>query len=123
MTNEPALNKWVVVVMTPPDARPDLHMISVDAQHTGDEVAQGFAYMNKDKLSEESKVYVFPVESFLEMLRERGDAESLSLAAKVLETFDIEPEIMTPHNVNLDLPSIEQVHDDQGIPKNGQETG
>ena len=122
MNNEQELKKWVVVIMTPP-AGPDLHMISVDAQHTGDEVAQGFAYMNKDKLSEESKVYVFPVETFLDMLRDRGDAESKRLAAKVLETFEIEPEIMTPHNVTLELPSIEQVHDDQGIPKNGQETG
>jgi len=122
MSNEPALNKWVVVVMTPP-AGPDLHMISVDVQHTGDEVAQGFAYMNKDKITEESKVYVFPADTFLEMLRDRGDAESISLAAKVIETFENESVIMTPHNVNVVLPSIEQVHNDQGIPKNGQETG
>lgn len=122
MSNEPELKKWVVVIVTPP-AGPDLHMISVDAQHTGDEVAQGFAYMNKDKLTEESKVYVFPADSFLEMLRERGDAESIRLARQVIETFDIEPEIMTPHNVNVVTPNIEQVHDDQGIPKNGQETG
>lgn len=122
LSNEPEMKKWVVVIMTPP-AGPDLHMISVDEQHTGDEVAQGFAHMNKDKLSKESKVYVFPADTFLEMLRERGDAESMRLALQVIETFDIEPEIMTPHNVTLDLPSIEQVHDEQGIPKNGQETG
>lgn len=122
MSNEPELNKWVVVIMTPP-AGHDIHMISVDAQHTGDEVAQGFAHMNKDKITKDSKVYVFPADSFLEMLRDRGDAESMSLALKVIETFENESVVMTPYNVNVVTPNIEQVHDDQGIPKNGQETG
>ena len=122
MSNEPELNKWVVVIMTPP-AGPDLHMISVDVQHTSDEVAQGFALMNKEKLSKESKLYVFAADSFLEMLRERGDPESMKLALSVIKTFENESVIMTPHNVNMVTPNIEQVHNDQGIPKNGQETG
>ena len=70
---------------------------------------------------------MFAADAFLEMLRERGDAESMSLALKVIETFENESVVMTPHNVNVVTPhappTIEDVHDDQGIPKNGQETG
>ena len=71
--------------------------------------------MAKDKLTEESKVFVFDSATFCGMLRDRGDEDSLSLAAKVEETFTHAPEFKPT--------DMEQVHDEQGIPKDGQEAG
>ena len=109
------LSRWVVTVADP-GVPPQMNMISVDEEHTGDEVGQAFAAMNKERLTPESKIFVFPADKFCEMLRDRGDERSQGLADMIEEAFENEPVTWTP-------PSLEETHDDQGIPKDGQETG
>ncbi len=108
------LNQWVISVTLEDESAPVLHMISVKQGHTAQQVAEGFVEVMREELPENAHIFVFPADVFVEMLKDRGDESSQRLADQVVEAFKAQPIVLNPNA---------EMHDDQGIPRNGQEAG